>query len=308
VNSEILGSYGSETAILTAVIPAKNLSINFGNILRVLEQPNSDQVHLVLVIDEPEDEAMRVKKTLENDSRFRKITAVYGEYNSPGTARNAGLNEVKTKWVTFWDSDDQPIISEVINTVDIANKSRSEIAIAGYVVESVSSGIQHFSTPFRDKKKTNLRNISLNPAIWRMSFLTELARQSSFPKLRMGEDQVFLSKLKMNDRRIYFSNKVSYVYRTENPGQLTSNKLNIKDLVGAFNLNVENLKENMKGTNCKFEIQLLAKEFLTLQKNRIVFAPLFTLLIKSNSRIIIRFAYELFILILTVLKKGRKRW
>ena len=308
MNSEILGSYGNESAILTAVIPAKNLSINFDNLLKVLEQQNSDQVNLVLVIDEPEAEAMRVKSTLESDSRFRKVTVVYGEYNSPGTARNVGLSEVKTKWVTFWDSDDLPIISEVINTVDIANKSRSEIAITGYAVESISSGIRHFSKPFSEKKKTNMRVISLNPAIWRMSFLTDLARQSSFPNLRMGEDQVFLSKLKMNDRRIYFSNKVSYVYRTENPGQLTSNKLNIKDLAGAFNLNAVNLKENMKDTNCIFEVQLLAREFLTLLKNRIVFAPLFILLIKSNTRIKIRFTYELFILILTVLKKGKKRW
>jgi glycosyltransferase involved in cell wall biosynthesis len=308
VNSEIIGSFGDESAILTAVIPAKNLSNNFDNLLKVLEQPKSDRVNLVLVIDEPENEAIRLKSILESDSRFRKVKFVYGEYNSPGTARNIGLGEVKTKWVTFWDSDDQPIITEVINTVDIANKSQSEIAIAGYVVESVLSGIQHLSTPFRDKKKTNLRDISLNPAIWRMSFLTDLARQSSFPNLRMGEDQVFLSKLKMNDRRIYFSNKVSYIYRTENPGQLTSNKLNIKDLAGAFNLNVENLKENMKETDCIFEIQLLAKEFLTLQKNRIVFAPLFILLIKSNTRIKIRFTYELFRLMLTVLKKGKKRW
>jgi glycosyltransferase involved in cell wall biosynthesis len=274
----------------------------------VLEQQNSDQVNLILVIDEPEDEAMRVKSTLESDSRFRKVKVVYGEYNSPGTARNVGLSEVKTKWVTFWDSDDQPIITEVIKTVDIANKSQSEIAITGFVVESVSSGIRHFSTPFSEKKKTNMRDISRNPAIWRMAFLTDLARQSSFPNLRMGEDQVFLSKLKMNDRRIYFSNKVSYLYRTENPGQLTSNKLNIKDLVDAFNLNVENLKQNMKYTNGIFEIQLLAKEFLTLQKNRIIFTPLLTLLTKSNTRVKIRFSYEFFILILTVLKKGKNRW
>lgn len=153
-----------------------------------------------------------------------------------------------------------------------------------------------------------MRDISRNPAIWRMVFLTDLARQSSFPNLRMGEDQVFLSKLKMNGRRIYFSNKVSYLYRIENPGQLTSNKLNIKDLVSAFNLNVENLKQNVKYTNGIFEIQLLAKEFLTLQKNRIIFTPLLTLLTKSNTRVKIRFAYEFFILILTVLKKGKNRW
>jgi glycosyltransferase involved in cell wall biosynthesis len=308
VTSKKLGTLGNEAPLLTAVMPAKYLSHNLDNLLKVLNQPSSEQVNLVLVIDEPEDEAMRVKSTLESDSRFLKVKIIYGEYNSPGTARNVGLSEVKTKWVTFWDSDDEPIIEEVIKTVDISNKSESEVAITRFAVESTSSGIRQSSTLFSEKKTINLREISLNPGIWRMSFLTDLARQSSFPNLRMGEDQVFLSRLKMNDRRIYFSNTISYIYRTENSHQLTSIKSNIKDLLDAFKLNVENLKTNKKEVNCKFELQLLAKEFLTLMKNRIVLAPLLILLKHSNVKIKISFTYELFLIVLKVLKKVENRW
>lgn len=308
MNSKIFGTFGTEAVILTAVIPAKNLSHNLDNLLKVLNQPSSEQMNLVLVIDEPEDKAMRVRSTLESDSRFQKVNVVYGEYNSPGRARNVGLSEVKTKWVTFWDSDDEPIIEEVIKTVDIANKSQSEVAITRFVVESVSSGIRQFSTSFSEKKEINMQDISLNPGIWRMSFLTDLARQSSFPNLRMGEDQVFLSRIKMNDRRIYFSNTISYIYRTENSRQLTSDKSNIKDLLEAFKLNVDNLKINMKDVNCKFELQLLAKEFLTLIKNRIVLAPMLILFKNFNVKIKISFTYELFLTVLKVLKKGGNRW
>lgn len=308
MTSKKLGTLGNEAPLLTAVMPAKYLSHNLDNLLKVLNQPSSEQVNLVLVIDEPEDEAMRVKSTLESDSRFLKVKIIYGEYNSPGTARNVGLSEVKTKWVTFWDSDDEPIIEEVIKTVDISNKSESEVAITRFAVESTSSGIRQSSTLFSEKKTINLREISLNPGIWRMSFLTDLARQSSFPNLRMGEDQVFLSRLKMNDRRIYFSNTISYIYRTENSHQLTSIKSNIKDLLDAFKLNVENLKTNKKEVNCKFELQLLAKEFLTLMKNRIVLAPLLILLKHSNVKIKISFTYELFLIVLKVLKKVENRW
>ena len=308
MNSEIFGTFSTEAAILTAVIPAKNLSHNLDNLIKVLNQPSSEQINLVLVIDEPEDVAMRVKSTLESDSRFQKVNVVYGEYNSPGRARNVGLSEVKTKWVTFWDSDDEPIIEEVIKTVDIANKSQSEVAITRFVAESVSSGIRQSSTSFSEKKKINMQVISLNPGIWRMSFLTDLARQSSFPNLRMGEDQVFLSRIKMSDRRIYFSNTISYIYRTENSRQLTSDKSNIKDLLEAFKLNVDDLKTNMRGANCKFEVQLLAKEFLTLMKNRIVLAPLLILLKNSNLKTKISFTYEWFLIILKVFKKGENKW
>jgi glycosyltransferase involved in cell wall biosynthesis len=308
VNSEIHGSSGNTTALLTAVIPAKNLLQNIDSLLKVINQPSSEQVNLVLVIDEPEDEAKRVKRALENDARFRKMKILYGDYNSPGTARNVGLKEVETRWVTFWDADDEPKITEVLRTVDIANKSQSEIAITRFEVESVSSGLRQISSSFSEKKKINMMDISLNPAIWRMSFLTDLAQQNNFPNLRMGEDQVFLSRLRLNDRRIYFSNTISYVYKTESSGQLTNNKSNIIDLQIAFKLNLENLAKIPKDANCRFELQLLAKELLTLIKNRIVFEPISTLVKNSDPKIKITFAYHFSKLIFTLLKKGKNRW
>jgi glycosyltransferase involved in cell wall biosynthesis len=308
VNFETLGTSGNKSALLTAVIPAKNLLQNIDRFLKVINQPSSEQIKLVLVIDEPEDEAKRVKSALESDSRFQQIKVVYGDYKSPGTARNVGLREVKTKWVTFWDSDDEPIITDVLKTVNMANESQSEIAITRFLVESVSNGLQQSSSSFSEKKSVNMRAISRNTAIWRMSFLTDLARQSSFPNLRMGEDQVFLSRLRMSTRKIYFSNIISYVYKTENPGQLTGNKSNIKDLLSAFNLNLENLKKTLKDVNCKFESQLLAKELLTLIRNGIILAPLSILVKNSNPKIKINLAYEFSALIFTLLKKGRNTW
>jgi glycosyltransferase involved in cell wall biosynthesis len=308
VNSEIHGNSGNTSALLTAVIPAKNLLQNIDSFLKVLNQPSSEQVNLVLVIDEPEDEANKVKRALENDARFRKIKILNGDYNSPGTARNVGLREVKTRWVTFWDSDDEPKITEVLKIVDIANKSQSEIAITRFEVESVSSGLRQISSSFSEKKKINMMDISLNPAIWRMSFLTDLAQQSNFPNLRMGEDQVFLSRLRLNDRRIYFSNTVTYVYKTDNTNQLTRDEFNNKDLLSAFRLNVEYLNKAPKNANCKFELQLIAKEFLTLLKNGVVLTPFSILLKNSNPKIKINFVYHFSKLIFTLLKKGKNRW
>lgn len=308
MTSETFGTFGTNPALLTAVIPAKNLLQNLDSFLKVLNQPSSEQVSLVLVIDEPEDKAERVKSVLEGDLRFQKLKIVYGEYNSPGMARNVGLSEVKTKWVTFWDSDDEPIIAEVLKVVDIANKSQSEISITRFEVESVSSGLRQSSSSFSDKKKINMQNISLNPAIWRMSFLTDLAQQSSFPNLRMGEDQVYLSRLKLNDRRIYFSNNVTYVYKTDHSGQLTGSKSNNKDLISAFKLNVENLEINLNDTNSKFELQLLTKQFLTLLKNGFILEPFLMLFKHSNPKFKIKFVSEFSVLILTLLKKGRNRW
>lgn len=308
MNSEIHESSGNTSALLTAVIPAKNLLQNIDSFLKVLNQPSSAQVNLVLVIDEPEDEANRVKKALETDARFRKIKILYGDYNSPGTARNVGLREVKTRWVTFWDSDDEPKITEVLKTVDIASKSQSEIAITRFEVESVSSGLRQISSSFSKKKKMNMMDISINPAIWRMSFLTDLAQQSNFPNLRMGEDQVFLSRLRLNDRRIYFSNTVTYVYKTDITNQLTGDEFNNKDLLSAFRLNVEYINKSLKNANCEFELQLIAKEFLTLLKNGVVLTPFSILLNNSNPKIKITFAYHFSKLIFTLLKKGKNRW
>jgi len=51
-----------------------------------------------------------------------KMDLLTGVYNSPGSARNAGVFRVETDWVTFWDSDDRPVVENLIELYEIVEK------------------------------------------------------------------------------------------------------------------------------------------------------------------------------------------
>jgi hypothetical protein len=48
-------------------------------------------------------------------------------------------------------------------------------------------------------------DVAMEPGLWRMVIKTDIASETRFPPLRMGEDQVFLARLNLGKRRIYKS-------------------------------------------------------------------------------------------------------
>jgi glycosyltransferase involved in cell wall biosynthesis len=257
---------------LSVVIPAKNLLLHLDKFIRIITQPSTRLIHLILVVDEDEINGTLVKARLQcpDVQKYLKeinFTVVYGEFNSPGAARNIGLKNVKSKWVTFWDSDDEPDVEKILSVVQKANDGDYEIAISGYQTKSLGKNSQPKSPSFGIDKARNLMLVANEPAIWRMTFLTKLAAQSEFPALIMGEDQVFISTIGLTNKRILFSDIVTYSYFTNQSGQLTGSKENLKDLLIAFKLNIRNLDRFDSHEETNFKLQIISREFITLTKN-----------------------------------------
>jgi len=213
--------------ILTAIVPIGPSHLANNSIKLWAEEANifRDSLKIVLIEDYPPSEDL--SQTFDNaHENLLNHEVVRGHFGSPGQARNMGLIHASSPWICFWDSDDVPRISILLELIEEAEGKSSEIVIGNFTKNNLTINLF-------DKKSSlssTLEQISQEPGIWRMAFRKELLSNKSFTNLKMAEDQIFLLILDLPSRKILLSNKIVYEYSTGSDLQLTSSSTAVSDL------------------------------------------------------------------------------
>ena len=87
----------------------------------------------------------------------------------------------------------------------------------------------------------NLYDVGLNPGLWRMVIKREIINKK-FKTFKLAEDQLFLSDLCLERRKIIFSEAFFYTYRKGVQGALTKSIDRLEDLLNSAILTLENIK------------------------------------------------------------------
>ena len=186
----------------------------------------ADQVKLIMVDDGSTDGSREVIESWQ--SRYPgKITYIYQENAGPGAARNRGLREVETEWVTFIDSDDV-ISPDYLEQADRTISSHPALVLATcrWVYWWMADGriqdnnlmAQHFT----DKDEyfavgdENMHPIfSASTTFFKTSVIRESGLEFDSQLKPVFEDAKFIAKLLMvtNSGVVGFLNKPRYFYR-----------------------------------------------------------------------------------------------
>jgi glycosyltransferase involved in cell wall biosynthesis len=188
--------------------------------------PSHPEVIFVLVHDvEDADTEAELREFIETKN-LKNVELIEGKFGSPGIARNQGMRRISTKWVVFWDSDDEPQINNVLNYLNRENfpAIEAEVVIGNFMVKNESGEIS------TRKIESNLAELALNPGIWRIVFNSDLVRHSHFQDYKMAEDQEFLARIFTPQNKYVFTSEVFYTYVKHNEGQLTKSRVAISDL------------------------------------------------------------------------------
>ncbi len=247
---------------LSAIVPINGYFQHRGNIEKIIHEAASLEIELILVLDQESGKAFENLTALLKKSNGHGFV-IQSDSGNPGGARNAGLAFATSDWVTFWDCDDEPLISEALQVISSSNSLNKQVLVGSYQIKS----LEDESITTRVLNESNWKiDLGLNPGIWRFVFRRSLLGKILFPQARMGEDQVFLQRVFAKEPKIFLSQVVTYVYVTHVPNQLTSQRINLKDLVHVNQIALQEFKPRSKYS--KISRTMIIRQYLTLAQSK----------------------------------------
>jgi glycosyltransferase involved in cell wall biosynthesis len=253
------------SVLLTAIVPVAKMSGRLDAMKSWLDQIDPNILEVILVHDNHDAKTGQELREIIEQFPSQKITIIEGKFGSPGAARNAGLEQARGDWVTFWDSDDIPNVTEFLIMLKNANFKGYEITVGGYETASFQSdGVTNPLLVLPSIGEWG-SNIPLNPGLWRWAFKRTVVGKMRFENFLMGEDQCFLVTLKPTTKKIHIHEKSVYMYHLNRDGQLTGNSIAINDISKSIRYLRKSLNSRKEKPNY-FDLVILFRQSATAIK------------------------------------------
>lgn len=213
--------------LLSIIVPVRDYSYLIHPLHKWIFEVNYELCELIIVHDSgsssSQDSLRRMLETLETE----RCKLIEVECNSPGLARNMGLDISTGRYTAFWDADDLPILKHVMEALSNLPES-VDLIIGGFLREAAGSG-EVISIHAVDEKFLQFQ-IAIDPGIWRMIFRSNPLAGLRFKNYLMAEDMEFICKVLSKELEICLSEKILYRYSVGSSSSLTSSKSKMKDV------------------------------------------------------------------------------
>lgn len=246
--------------MLTAIVPVSGMAGRLHNLENWLSAIDQIDIQVVIVHDYRDSETERQLLSILEAINSPKIVFLSETFGSPGASRNAGLERVGSKFVCFWDSDDLPLPQSILPDLEIYSED-CDVLVGQYLRRSDHS--EDFQPT--NSNDSSVRDVAMNPGLWRMIFRKDFISSVKFQKMRMGEDQLFLAEVIALKPRMSFTHTVFYNYFVGHPGQLTQSPTAIIELFDAFR-EILVLRKKTSGREFEFTSILISRMNFTLTR------------------------------------------
>jgi hypothetical protein len=272
----------TESLDLTIIIPVGGRNPTIKSLESWFTGELIKKLNFVFVLDDLTPSMLKSFKEFINQQEANSIKILEVCCRNPGGARNFGLQEVETAWVSFCDSDDHPNLQNISDALNANIGSNSDVIRGRYGINRGGNG----AIPGKSEKDGDVSNhwelITFGPGIWRYLFKTELVRDIKFPEISLGEDQIFLMRALWSAPKVKQIELHLYTYTTGNPEALTSNHGNLRDLVQVFNLGRIGVSDAKNETQKNLALVVMARAMIT---SRLDFKILFRIMIEFLTKI-----------------------
>ena len=227
---------------LTAVIPLCRMDQSTFGLKDTVLQAIEAGIEVILIINNKIQSEREKAKKVFTDIVSANFSIIESQLQSPGVARNLGIQACSTEYITFWDADDYPLI---VGVCDLTNKlSLSPAKNYGLgSFEIVNTKKVVLSTHLIIENQILDERIIRNPGIWRWVFRTEKIKGTKFQTFMMGEDQDFIADLNPQINEMIFSKVITYRYVQGWGMQLTRNQRAIDDISLSISYLFEKVKD-----------------------------------------------------------------
>jgi glycosyltransferase involved in cell wall biosynthesis len=192
-----------------------------GNLRENLFRCKGLPIQILLIHDDGEDGTQEELESLLSDFGHLEISLITQTCNSPGLARNVGLQQRLANWFCFWDSDDLVRPELYLEMIELAQREKSDLAVGKIQTQSMFNSTDIHEYPLNPQSPILYLELANNPGFTRMVFKSQFFQDCRFMETKIGEDQCFLSDTNFLDFKITYFPYVIYTYFTDIPGQLT---------------------------------------------------------------------------------------
>lgn len=252
-------------SLLTIVVPVHNMSGRLANLSKWLDDADTQNVKVILVHDKSEDSTGIELFELLKSKNSHNFSLLETNAQSPGLARNCGLEIVDTPWFSFVDSDDFVYISSILKLVRETALSDCELGVGSYVSSDLRFGEETVVQPPVAKKNALPLHLAKKMGLWRLVLSTSSFGDIRFTDHKMGEDYLYTNLVLNRTSRIFTSSQIVYKYFYGGNSNLTSNHSVMSDMIGIIKL-IKNIKP-VKNNATAFRVFTIQKLTLSVIKN-----------------------------------------
>lgn len=220
--------------LISVIIPVYNVEKYLNACVDSVINSDYENLEIILVDDGGTDNCPKMCDDLAK--KDKRITVIHKENGGLSSARNAGLDIAKGKYVTFVDSDDI-ITNNMISTMySIAEKDNCDIVKTGMVVTgNADVKAVELSTHCVYDKKEALRMIAeKDPSVITICgklYLMSLFDDLRFPVGMLHEDEYLTPRLFYKCDRIAISESTGYIYMQRENSSIMRSAFSKKRLV-----------------------------------------------------------------------------
>ena len=253
---------------LGVVIPVHNMAGRLQNLEKGIVEAaeHSLPIKFTIVQDGLDRDTHHELSILANKFKTESLQV---NFSSPGLTRNRGIERNNSDWIAFWDSDDVGHPIECYNAILEARHS-AKVLVGGYRIVDENSIVK------RNYPTKNLRATMLNPGIWRFLFKREIISDVRFPNYAMGEDQIFLARLNLQEDDIEYFDSCFYSYFTGIKSQATLDYARVQEIKKSIDEIEKLIKSSTLVANYVYVLR--ARMILTALKNHVIPPKSFRLL------------------------------
>ncbi len=245
---------------LTAVIPVRVLNESTYALVSKIQEAIENNVKIIVVVNNRDETArQKISSSLSNISKIN-LNIMQSENESPGAARNLGIEKCTSQYITFWDADDLPLVPQVCTlTLAIQNQPSASIGVGSFRIEDAQSGEALSVNICADRRKLE-SYLVINPGIWRWVFSINRVESTRFQIFSMGEDQDFIADINPALEEIIYTEEVTYIYKKGWKNQLTQSSESIDQIADSIAYMISKASDE---SGNRWRIKLLCRQIAT---------------------------------------------
>ena len=240
---------------ISVIVPVYNVEAYLGACVESIFNQTLKDIEIILVDDGATDNSGKLCD--EYQKKDERIKVIHKQNGGLSSARNAGLEIAKGKYVTFLDSDDLYLPKSCELLYNEIEKHRADYVIGNYQ-NCDEDGTPWKNPVFNTEKYKNFKlsitdyhdsfyvmNSSACNKIFRKSFIDKLNLR--FVDGAIAEDTIFTTYCFIKSTKVYYFNDVIYLYRQRNLPTSISNNCSYEyfnKINKAYRMIYENFRDN----------------------------------------------------------------